>query len=88
MKNEEKAPSQIGLLNIPRSAAHPNDKVLKIFNKLKRRAKQNATLSLSSAQVTPLRELQPNLQDLQVSAMNSYRIGPDVIKTDGGFEVV
>ena len=86
MKDEEKTPSQIGLYDIPRSAAHPTDKVLKIFNTFKRRAKETA--SHSSAQVTPLRELQPNLQDLQVSAMNSYRIGPDVIKTDGGFEVV
>ena len=82
MKNEDVSPSQIGIFNIPRSAAHPNDKVLKVFNTLKRRAKQNETLSHSSGQVTPSHE------DMQYRAMNSYRVGPEVIKTDNDFEVV
>lgn len=81
MKVEEKAPSQIGLFNIPRSAAHPDDKVLKIFDKLKRRAKQNETLSHSSGQVTPSHE------DMQYRAMNSFRLRDEVVKTDHGFEV-
>lgn len=82
MKDEEKAPSQIGIFNIPRSAAHPDDKVLKIFTKLKQRAKENKTLSHSSAQVTPLKEIESNFAELQQSAMNLYRLRSEVIKTD------
>lgn len=89
MKNEDKAPSQIGIFDIPRSAAHPDDKVLKVFNKLKRKADQKETnSSFLLAQVTPLREIQPNIQELGYRAMNSYRVGPEVVKTESGFEVV
>jgi len=69
----EEIRTQVGILNLPRSAAHPDDKVLKVFNKLK----QHETKSPAD----------PNLQELQASAMNSYRIGSDVIKTENGFEV-
>jgi len=91
--NEEKVRTQIGIYNLPRNAAHPDDKVLKIFTKLKNKAKQMETKSQSpalfeSGQGQPIRDLEPNLQDLQASAMNSYRLRSDVIKTDHGFEVV
>jgi hypothetical protein len=87
MNNKERAPSQMGLFDIPRSAAHPNDKVLKVFTKLKRRAKQMETTS-PSAQVIPLREIQPNIQEFGYRAMNSYCVGLEVVKTESGFEVV
>lgn len=88
MKDEEKAPSQMGLFDIPRSAAHPDDKVLKVFNKLKRRADSTPSVSGPTDDDTQMRDLDPNIAELQQGSMNSYRVGPDVIKTDTGFEVV
>lgn len=46
--------TQVGILNLPRSAAHPDDKVLKVFTKLKR---IETNSSSPSAQVTPLRAM-------------------------------
>jgi len=47
--NEEKVRTQIGIYNLPRNATHPDDKVLKIFTKLKKKAKQIETKSQSPA---------------------------------------
>lgn len=86
--------TQIGIFNLPGNMAFPNDKVLQLFTKLKRRAKQvwpqmeTKSPTVPVGESTPIRELEPNLHDLQVSAMNSYRIGPEVVKTENGFEVV
>ena len=55
----EEIRTQIGILNLPRNAAHPDDKVLRVFNKLKRRETKSPT--------------EPNLNELGESAMNSYR---------------
>lgn len=80
--------TQIGIFNLPNSMAFPNDKVLQIFTKLKRKAKEMDTKSQSPAgDGVPIQDIEPNLQDLQASAMNSYRLRPDVIKTENGFEV-
>lgn len=40
MKNEETTPSQVGLYNLPKGMSNAGNKVLKVFNKLKRRTKQ------------------------------------------------
>jgi len=93
MNDEPEVRIQIGLYNLLRNAAHANDKVLKIFTKLKKKAKQIETKRQSpaiynSGQVQPVREIEPNVEELRHSAMNSYRLHPDLIKTDGGFEVV
>jgi len=74
--------THVGILNLPGNMAFPNDKVLQIFTKLKRKTKEMETRSPSIPQSpagtgvagTPIRELEPNLQELQVSAMNSYRL--------------
>ena len=66
------------------------NKVMRIFTKLKQRAKETTKPVASESgfgQVTPLREIQPNIAELQQSAMNSYRIGPEVVKTDGGVNI-
>ena len=83
MKNDEKRPSNIGILRMPNYKGEAGNKVIELFTKLKRKAEQ-----VEPSSVTPLRDIEPNMQELGYSAMNSYRIGPEVIKTDGGFEVV
>jgi len=40
MKEKEEIKTQRGIYNLPGNMAFPNDKVLQIFTKLKRRAKQ------------------------------------------------
>lgn len=69
----------------------PNDKVLKLFTKLKRKAKEMETKSLSPSspggESTPIRDLMTNLEELRHSAMDSYRLRSGVIKTEHGFEV-
>ena len=81
---------------LPGNMAFPDDKVLQLFTKLKRKAKEMESKSPSIPQSpsslvgesTPIRDLEPNLQELRASAMNSYRLRSDVIKTENGFEVV
>lgn len=90
---EEEVRTQIGVYDLPRNAAHPNDKVLKIFTKLKKKAKQIETKTQSpalfeSGQVQPIRELEPINAELQQEALNSYRLRSEVIKTDHRFEIV
>ena len=87
MKEKEEIKTQRGIFNLPGNMAFPNDKVLQIFTKLIRRANASPSASGPGVDGTPIRELEPNLHDLQVSAMNSYRVGPEVVKTDSGFEV-
>jgi hypothetical protein len=41
-----------------------------------------------SGQGTPIREVEPNLDELARRAMNSFKVGPEVIKTEEGYEVV
>jgi len=53
--------TQVGILNLPRNAAHPGDKVLRVFNRLKRKVER----------IPP----EPNLNELGEVAMNSYRMG-------------
>ena len=77
--NDKEVRTQIGLYDIPRNADHPDDKVVNLFTKLKRKAKEIA--SHSSARV------EPNVEELRHSAMNSYRLQDEVIKSDIGFEV-
>lgn len=42
--------TQIGIFNLPNNMAFPNDKVLKLFTKLKRKAKEMETKSPSIPQ--------------------------------------
>jgi len=90
MKEKEEIKTQHGIFNLPGNMAFPNDRVLKLFTKLKRKAKEMDTKSPSSPGVagTPIRDLMPNLEELRHSAMDSYRVGPEVVKTERGFEVV
>ena len=84
--NKEDHPSFIGVFKVPCYKGEAGNKAIEIFTKLKRRAEQVETKSQPSS-VIPLKNIEPNFQDLQVSAMNSYRIDPEVIKTDCGVEV-
>jgi len=72
--------------------AFPKDKVLQLFTKLKRKAKEVESKAVSpsspSGDGTPIQDLEPDVEELRHSAMNSYRVGSDVNKTDTGFEVV
>lgn len=96
MKEKEQIKTQVGIFNLPGNMAFPNDKVLQIFTKLKRRAKQVSPQMETKSQSplspgvagTPIRELEPNIAELQQSSMNSYRVGPEVIKTHRGLEGV
>lgn len=72
--------NQIGIYNLPRCAAHPNDKVINLFTKLKRKAKETEIAHQSPTE--------PNFAELQQEAMNSYRLRPDVIMMEGEFEGV
>lgn len=65
---------------------------MQVFTKLKRKAKETeiahqSASTFESGQVTPLGNIEPNVEEIGRSAMNSYRLRPDVIKTEGGFEV-
>jgi len=82
--------NQIGIYNLPRCAAHPNDKVINLFTKLKRKAKQIEPQPQSSSNPAPgqpVRDIEPNMNELGELAMNSYRLRSDVIKTEGGHRV-
>jgi hypothetical protein len=83
MKNNEKTPSTVGIFRLSNYKSDSSDKVMRIFTKLKKRAKQ-VQPKIEAAPQSP----EPNLRELSESAMNSYRIGPEVIKTNHGFEVV
>lgn len=49
MKEKEEVHTQIGIFNLPGNMAFPNDKVLQIFTKLKRKAKEVESKSVSPA---------------------------------------
>ena len=83
MKNKEDVPP----FKVPCYKGDAGNKAIEIFTKLKRRAEQVETKSHSSS-VTPVPEIQPNMLELGYSAMNSYRLQDEVIKTDSGYGVV
>ena len=65
---------------------------MQVFTKLKRKAKETeiahqSASTFESGQVTPLQNLDPNLNELGESAMNSYRLRAEVVKTENGFKV-
>lgn len=71
--------------------------MIQVFTKLKRRAERvqpqieithQSPSTFESGKVTPLRDIEPNVQRLGESAMSSYRLRSDVFKTENGFEVV
>jgi hypothetical protein len=82
MKKEE-TPGN-GLYKVPNAACPISKKVYDLFTKLKNKAKEQIVTKPHS---TELVQFEPNLKELQESAMSSYRIGPEVIKTENGFEV-
>ena len=91
MKEKEEIKTQRGIFNQPGNMAFPDDKVLQIFTKLRRKA--NAMDTKSQSPVGPggdgksIRDIEPNFAELQERSMNSYRLHSDVIKTENGFEI-
>lgn len=80
-----------GLFKIPNSVRPISKKVYDLFTKLKRRAREaddSASISSNSGQGQPVHNVEPNIEELGQSAMNSYRFRSEVVKTDNGFEVV
>jgi len=75
MNEKEQIKTQRGIFNLPSNMAFPNDKVLQIFTKLKRKAKDIESKSQSPTSPgvagTPIREIEPNLEEIRHSAMNS-----------------
>ena len=70
MKEKEQIKTQRGIFNLPGNMAFPNDKVLKIFTKLKRRANSAPSAPPGPGHAgTPIREIEPNLEELRHSAM-------------------
>ena len=45
--NDKEVRTQIGLYDIPRNADHPDDKVVNLFTKLKRKAEQSEAMPQS-----------------------------------------
>lgn len=89
MKEKEQIKTQRGIFNLPGNMAFPKDRVLQLFTKLKRRAKAAPSAPPGPGNDgTPIRDIEPNFAELQESAMNSYRLHPEVIKTESGFEFV
>jgi len=92
MNEKEQIKTQRGIFNLPGNMAFPNDKVLQIFTKLKRKAKEMETKSRSPAgpggESTPIRDIEPNVEELRYSAMDSYRVGPEVVKTERKWHLV
>ena len=91
MNEKEEVRTQVGIFNLPGNMAFPKDKVLQIFTKLERKAKETEKIPQSPAGPgiadTPIREIEPNVEELRHSAMDSYRVGPEVVKTENGFKV-
>ncbi len=55
--------TQIGIFNLPGNMAFPNDKVLKLFIKLKRRANAARSTPLGpGGESTPIREIELNVR--------------------------
>jgi hypothetical protein len=80
-----------GILNLSAHQAVEENKVTKLFTKLKktmpRRTPMGPTMH-ESGQGIPIREVEPNLDELARRAMNSFKVGPEVLKTEEGYEVV
>jgi hypothetical protein len=83
MKQEEDEQIGHGLYNPPNSAQVLDSKAMRIFMKLKRKAKQAEPAQSQTALV----QTEPNLEELRQSTYRSLHIGPEVIKTENGFEI-
>lgn len=62
--------------------------VMQVFTKSKRKAKETeiahqSPSTFESGPVTPLGDIEANVEELGRSAMNSYRLRSDVVKTEG-----
>ena len=71
MKEKEQIKTQHGIFNLPGNMAFPNDKFLQIFTKLKRRADAAPSASGPGVAGTPIRDLEPDVEELRHSAMDS-----------------
>jgi len=76
MNNKEEVCTQVGVYNLPRGTSDAGKKVLAIFTKLKKRAKQ-----------MEVQGPEPNLAEIQQSALQGYQLQDNVIKSDEGFKV-
>lgn len=65
MNEKEEIRTQIGVYNLPRGLSDAGNKVLQIFTKLKRRADAMPPASRPGVNGTPIRELEPNIAELQ-----------------------
>jgi len=90
MNNEvETSPTTIGIFRVPRYKSEAGSKALEIFTKLKQKAEQiEASPRSEAGTFIPLRDIHPSHEEMQYRAMNSYRLQDEVIKTDGGFEMM
>lgn len=62
---------------------------MQVFTKLKRKAREEDESAYTSVsdQVRPIKEIEPNVEELRDLAMSSYRLQLEVIKTKKGSEV-
>ncbi len=87
MNNEvETSPTTIGIFRVPRYKSEAGNKALEIFTKLKQIEARHRAAS-GSGQVTPLREIEPNLEELRYSAMLPYRASREFVKGENSFKV-
>jgi hypothetical protein len=87
MCDTENEPIGNGLFKIPNSARPISNKVYDLFTKMKKKVKDANSTASNSAPGQPVRDVEPNLNELGESAMNSYRIRDEVVKMENGFEV-
>ena len=81
----------LGILNLRPHQAVEENKVTKLFTKLKKTMPRKTPVGpalYESGQGIPIRDAEPNLDELAHRAMNSFRVGPEVLKTEEGYEVV
>jgi len=74
MNNKEEVRTQVGVYNLPKGTTDAGKKGMALFAKLKNRAKQ-----------MDARSSEPNLAEIQQSALQSYQSQDNVIKSDEGF---
>ena len=80
-----------GILNLAPHQAVGENKVTKLFTKLKKQMPRKTPVGpalYESGQSQPIRDVEPNLDELARRAMNSLWVGPEVLKTEEGYEVV
>jgi len=66
----------------------PDHSAKRIGKRIEIVKEDNRSLLFDSRQSQSVQELEPDLKELSESAMNCYHIGPEVVKTEHGFEVV